>query len=99
MIGATPELLVRRAGNQVSALVLGGTLPRGADPAQDQALGEELLASAKNNEEHAYAGRLDTRGARAAVPGARRRGATVAAEVPEPAAPRHPGARHPGRRP
>jgi len=55
MIGATPELLVRRAGDQVSALVLGGTLPRGADPAQDQALGEELLASAKNNEEHAYA--------------------------------------------
>jgi menaquinone-specific isochorismate synthase len=55
MIGATPELLVRRAGNQVSALVLGGTLPRGADPAQDEALGEELLASAKNNEEHAYA--------------------------------------------
>ncbi len=55
MIGATPELLVRRAGNQVGALVLGGTLPRGADPAQDQALGEELLASAKNNEEHAYA--------------------------------------------
>jgi len=55
MIGATPELLVRRAGNQVSALVLGGTLPRGADPALDQALGEELLASAKNNEEHAYA--------------------------------------------
>jgi menaquinone-specific isochorismate synthase len=55
MIGATPELLVRRAGNQVSALVLGGTLPRGADPVQDQALGEELLASAKNNEEHAYA--------------------------------------------
>ncbi len=55
MIGATPELLVRRAGNQVSALVLGGTLPRGADPAHDKALGEELLASAKNNEEHAYA--------------------------------------------
>jgi menaquinone-specific isochorismate synthase len=55
MIGATPELLVRRAGNQVSALVLGGTLPRGADPAEDKALGEELLASAKNNEEHAYA--------------------------------------------
>ena len=55
MIGATPELLVRRAGSQVSALVLGGTLPRVADPAQDKALGEELLASAKNNEEHAYA--------------------------------------------
>ena len=55
MIGATPELLVSRAGHQVSALVLGGTLPRGADPAEDLALGEELLASAKNHEEHAYA--------------------------------------------
>jgi menaquinone-specific isochorismate synthase len=55
MVGATPELLVRRAGRQVSALVLGGTAPRGGDPAQDEALGSELLASAKNNEEHAYA--------------------------------------------
>ena len=55
MVGATPELLVRRAGRQVSALVLGGTAPRGADTAGDEALGSELLASAKNNEEHAYA--------------------------------------------
>jgi len=55
MIGATPELLISRDGQQVSALVLGGTLPRGADQAQDDALGAELLASAKNNEEHAYA--------------------------------------------
>ena len=55
LVGATPELLVRRAGRQVSALVLGGTTPRGADPAQDETLGSELLASAKNTEEHAYA--------------------------------------------
>ena len=55
MLGATPELLVRRDGHQVSALVLGGTLPRGANPDEDRALGAELLASAKNNEEHAYA--------------------------------------------
>jgi menaquinone-specific isochorismate synthase len=55
MVGATPELLVRRADRQVSALVLGGTAPRGGDAAQDEALGSELLASAKNNEEHAYA--------------------------------------------
>ncbi|MGO9053675.1 MAG: isochorismate synthase MenF [Streptosporangiaceae bacterium] len=55
MIGATPELLISRNGQQVSALVLGGTLPRGADQAQDDALGAELLASAKNNEEHTYA--------------------------------------------
>src|ERR1700677_2157839 len=55
MVGATPELLVRRAGRQVSALVLGGTAPRGGDAAHDEALGSELLTSAKNNEEHAYA--------------------------------------------
>ena len=55
MVGATPELLVSRDGREVSALVLGGTLPRGADPAEDLALGQELLASAKNHEEHAYA--------------------------------------------
>jgi menaquinone-specific isochorismate synthase len=55
LVGATPELLVRRAGRRVSALVLGGTTPRGADPERDQALGAELLASAKNAEEHAYA--------------------------------------------
>jgi menaquinone-specific isochorismate synthase len=55
MVGATPELLVRRAGREVSALVLGGTAPRGGDAARDEVLGAELLASAKNNEEHAYA--------------------------------------------
>jgi len=55
LVGATPELLVRRAGREVSALVLGGTAPRGDDPAQDLVLGRELLASAKNTEEHRYA--------------------------------------------
>ncbi len=55
LVGATPELLVRRAGREVSALVLGGTAPRGGDPARDEVLGAELLASAKNTEEHAYA--------------------------------------------
>ncbi|HTX29337.1 MAG TPA: isochorismate synthase [Streptosporangiaceae bacterium] len=55
MVGATPELLIRQNGRQVSALVLAGTTPRGGDPAEDEALGTELLASAKNTEEHAYA--------------------------------------------
>ena len=36
-------------------LILGGTSPRGAQPAEDAALGAALLASAKNAEEHAYA--------------------------------------------
>jgi menaquinone-specific isochorismate synthase len=55
MVGATPELLIRQTGHQVSALVLAGTAPRGGDPAEDEQLGRELLASAKNTEEHAYA--------------------------------------------
>ena len=55
LIGATPELLVRRQDSEVTALILGGTAPRGAQPAEDAALGAELLASAKNTEEHAYA--------------------------------------------
>jgi menaquinone-specific isochorismate synthase len=55
MVGATPELLIRQTGRQVSALVLAGTTPRGGDAAEDEALGTALLTSAKNTEEHAYA--------------------------------------------
>jgi menaquinone-specific isochorismate synthase len=55
LVGATPELLIRRQGREVTALILGGTLPRGAQPREDQELGAALLASAKNTEEHEYA--------------------------------------------
>ncbi|HEY7147559.1 MAG TPA: isochorismate synthase [Streptosporangiaceae bacterium] len=55
LAGATPELLIRREGDQVSSLVLAGTTPRGATPEQDAALGAALLASAKDVEEHSYA--------------------------------------------
>jgi len=55
MVGATPELLIRREAAEISALVLAGTTPRGRDAAEDEALGAALLASAKNTEEHAYA--------------------------------------------
>jgi menaquinone-specific isochorismate synthase len=55
MVGATPELLIRREDTEISALVLAGTNPRGSDAAEDEALGAALLASAKNTEEHAYA--------------------------------------------
>jgi menaquinone-specific isochorismate synthase len=55
MVGATPELLIRQTGRQVSALVLAGTTPRGGDLVEDEALGAALLASAKNTEEHVYA--------------------------------------------
>jgi menaquinone-specific isochorismate synthase len=55
LVGASPELLIRRAGAEVSSRVLAGTTPRGANPAEDQALGAALLASAKDVEEHQYA--------------------------------------------
>jgi menaquinone-specific isochorismate synthase len=55
LVGATPELLIRRDGHEVSSLVLAGTAPRGGTPAEDEALGAELLADAKNTEEHVYA--------------------------------------------
>ena len=55
LVGATPELLIRRQGLQISSLVLAGTAPRGEDPARDAALGTALLASAKDTEEHGYA--------------------------------------------
>ncbi len=55
LAGATPELLIKRQGPEVSSLVLAGTAPRGQDAAEDAALGAELLASAKETEEHEYA--------------------------------------------
>jgi menaquinone-specific isochorismate synthase len=55
LVGATPELLIRKAGWEVSSLVLAGTVPRGATQAEDSALARVLLGSAKENEEHEYA--------------------------------------------
>jgi menaquinone-specific isochorismate synthase len=55
LVGATPELLIRRQGTEISSLVLAGTAPRGDDPGRDAALGTALLASAKDTEEHGYA--------------------------------------------
>jgi menaquinone-specific isochorismate synthase len=55
LVGATPELLVRREAAEISALVLAGTTPRGKDADSDQALGAALLSSAKDIEEHGYA--------------------------------------------
>jgi len=55
LVGATPELLIRRAGSRVESLVLAGTMARGGTPESDAALGAALLASAKDRDEHQYA--------------------------------------------
>lgn len=52
MVGATPELLLRREGDRMTSLVLAGTRARGQDGESDRALGEDLLASAKDDQEH-----------------------------------------------
>jgi menaquinone-specific isochorismate synthase len=54
LLGATPELLLRRTGRELSARVLAGTAPRGAG-AEDDRLAAGLLTSAKDRAEHALA--------------------------------------------
>ncbi len=52
-IGASPELLIRREGRRASTMALAGSMRRGEDNATDRHLGEQLLASDKDNLEHA----------------------------------------------
>jgi menaquinone-specific isochorismate synthase len=54
LIGATPELLVRRRGTVVESTVLAGSAPRGQG-AEDEDLGAALLASEKDRLEHRLA--------------------------------------------
>ena len=52
VIGASPEILVRVFGNQVTIRPIAGTRPRGDTPEQDKANEVELLADAKELAEH-----------------------------------------------
>lgn len=51
-LGASPELLVGRAGDVVRAQPMAGTAPRGGDPAADARLAAGLLASPTYRHEH-----------------------------------------------
>lgn len=53
LLGASPELLLRRDGRTVTANPLAGSAARATDPDEDRARGEALLASAKDRHEHA----------------------------------------------
>ncbi|MYX77259.1 chorismate-binding protein, partial [Streptomyces sp. SID3915] len=53
LIGASPELLVSRKGNQVTANPLAGSTPRSTDLAEDVRRAATLLQSAKDLHEHA----------------------------------------------
>jgi salicylate biosynthesis isochorismate synthase len=63
-VGASPELLVRREGMRASAVALAGSARRSADPAVDAHLGERLLRSDKDREEHAIVARRISRALR-----------------------------------
>lgn len=52
MIGASPELLVRREGQRVETVGLAGTTRRSDDPSVDEHLAAELLKSPKDLMEH-----------------------------------------------
>ena len=51
-IGASPELLVRRAGRRVESQPMAGSVARGATEAEDERLARELERSAKDADEH-----------------------------------------------
>jgi len=52
IVGASPEMLVRVEDGVVATHPIAGTRPRGADPAEDQALEEELRQDEKECAEH-----------------------------------------------
>jgi menaquinone-specific isochorismate synthase len=53
-VGATPELLIRRRGRDVESLVLAGTVGRGGSDAEDASMGNSLMSSAKEVDEHRF---------------------------------------------
>ena len=55
LVGATPELLVRRTGETVLSRVLAGTVGRLGDDTADGELADALLGSEKDLEEHELA--------------------------------------------
>ncbi|MGC1261930.1 MAG: chorismate-binding protein, partial [Jannaschia helgolandensis] len=52
IVGASPEILVRVFGNEVTIRPIAGTRPRGATPAEDLALEQDLLSDQKELAEH-----------------------------------------------
>lgn len=53
-IGATPEQLIKKKGNEVFSVCLAGSIARGKSSAEDVRLGDELLHDPKNLMEHQY---------------------------------------------
>jgi len=70
LVGASPEMLVRKHGRHIETRPIAGTRPRGMDAAGDRLLADDLLADPKERAEHLMLvdlGRNDL--GRVAVPG------------------------------
>ena len=52
VIGASPEMLIKVEGRQVTSVPIAGTRKRGRDPKEDMALEKELLVDKKESAEH-----------------------------------------------
>ncbi|HTP63828.1 MAG TPA: anthranilate synthase component I [Geobacteraceae bacterium] len=52
VVGASPEVMVRKEGAKAELRPIAGTRPRGATPDEDERLEEELLADPKERAEH-----------------------------------------------
>ena len=52
VVGASPEILVRLAGDAVTLRPIAGTRPRGATPQEDARIADELRADPKERAEH-----------------------------------------------
>ncbi|HYH44327.1 MAG TPA: anthranilate synthase component I, partial [Thermoanaerobaculia bacterium] len=52
LVGASPEMLVRKQGRHLETRPIAGTRPRGMDAEGDKRLAEDLLADAKERAEH-----------------------------------------------
>lgn len=52
LVGASPEMLVKKTGRRLETRPIAGTRPRGATPEADRALAESLLADPKERAEH-----------------------------------------------
>lgn len=52
LVGASPEMLVRKTGDRIVTRPIAGTRPRGESELEDRALAAELRADPKENAEH-----------------------------------------------
>ncbi len=52
LVGASPEMLVKKAGRHLETRPIAGTRPRSSDPERDSELAKELLGDLKERAEH-----------------------------------------------